>query len=241
MAGAVSEGCAEGEIDERARAVLARSAVLGGLSPGDQAVLVSHLRRETFAAGEVIFREGQRGGQLYVVISGMVKIGWCAAPAPEKLLAVVGPSDVFGAESIFDPAPRSGSATAVTDVVAAVMDGSALNACTNGHPRINEQFMRMLARDLRNAEDHIADLNFSDVPGRTARQLLQLAERFGRRRDREWQLSHDLTQREMAQLVGASRESVNKALCEFAHRGWITSNGKTMVIHQTELLARRAH
>lgn len=78
------------------------------------------------------------------------------------------------------------------------------------------------------------------VPGRIAKQLLHLAQRFGARQDRQLRVEHGLTQAEIAQLVGASRESVNKALSEFASRGWITVNGKSLVIHQAELLARRA-
>ena len=238
MTGAVS--CADGPIDRHTQAVLARSAILRGLSDDDRTVLLRRLRIVAFQPGEQLLADGRDSGRLFVVIDGKVKIGWCCPDSPEKLLGVAGPSDIFGAESMFDPGPVTCSATAVTDGVLAVLDNAALNACLDGHPRITEQLMRILARNLRRAEDHVAELSFSDVSARTAKQLLLLAQRFGRRHDRELQLCHDLTQGEMAQLVGASRESVNKALSEFVHRGWITMTGKTMVIHQTEPLARRA-
>ena len=80
----------------------------------------------------------------------------------------------------------------------------------------------------------------SDVPGRVAKTLLQLANRFGVQEGGSLRVNHDLTQEEIAQLVGASRETVNKALATFAHRGWIRLEGKSVVIVNTEHLAKRA-
>lgn len=224
-------------LDRRGEAVLARSPILRGLSPDDRAVLIDCFDLVRFAAGQRIYHHGERDQRLYVVLAGKVKIGW---HTPAKLLAVVGAPDVFGAESMFDPGPHADSATALTDVRAAVIDGDTLQTCIAGRPDITERLMRLLARGLQRTEDLIADLNFTDVPGRVAKQLLSQSERFGIRQDNRVQLDHHLTQAEIAQLVGASRESVNKALSEFAHRGWITINGRTIVIHQVEPLARRA-
>jgi CRP/FNR family cyclic AMP-dependent transcriptional regulator len=88
--------------------------------------------------------------------------------------------------------------------------------------------------------NNLADLIFTGVPGRVAKQLLALAQRFGTQEDGALRVTHDLTQEEIAQLVGASRESVNKALAEFAHRGWIRLDVKTIWIRDSERLARRA-
>ena len=76
---------------------------------------------------------------------------------------------------------------------------------------------------------------FSDVPGRLAKTLLSLASRFGKPVEEGLQVPHDLTQEEMAQLVGSSRETVNKALMDFANRGWIARNGRTIIIYSREL------
>ena len=73
----------------------------------------------------------------------------------------------------------------------------------------------------------LGDLIFTDVPGRVAKQLLQLSQRFGTQENGQLRVTHDLTQEELAQLVGASRETVNKALADFAHRGWVRLEGKT--------------
>ena len=93
---------------------------------------------------------------------------------------------------------------------------------------------------LRRANDVVSDLVFSDVPGRVAKALLDLADRFGRTAEDGIHVHHDLTQEELAQLVGASRETVNKALADFASRGWLRLEPRSVVLMDPERLARRA-
>ena len=142
--------------------------------------------------------------------------------------------------SIFDPGPRTSSAVCVTEVTAATMDSQMLKQWITDHPEISQQLLRVLARRLRRTNASLADLIFTDVPGRVAKTLLQLANRFGTQEGGALRVNHDLTQEEIAQLVGASRETVNKALATFAHRGWIRLEGKSVLIVDTEHLARRA-
>ena len=120
------------------------------------------------------------------------------------------------------------------------IDRDALRAWIADRPEIAEQLLRVLARRLRRTNNNLADLIFTDVPGRVAKQLLQLAQRFGTQEGGALRVTHDLTQEEIAQLVGASRETVNKALADFAHRGWIRLEGKSVLISDSERLARRA-
>jgi CRP/FNR family transcriptional regulator, cyclic AMP receptor protein len=98
----------------------------------------------------------------------------------------------------------------------------------------------VLARRLRRTNNDLADLILTDVPGRVAKQLLALGQRFGTEQDGGLRVTHDLTQVEIAQLVGASRETVNKALADFAQRGWIRLESKSVLICDSERLARRA-
>ena len=86
----------------------------------------------------------------------------------------------------------------------------------------------------------MADLIFTDVPGRVAKALLQMADRFGSREGEGLRVKHDLTQEELAQLVGASRETVNKALADFAQRGWLRIEAKAVVILDLNRLYNRS-
>ena len=109
-----------------------------------------------------------------------------------------------------------------------------------GHPEVARSLLGQLAARLRRANDVVADLVFSDVPGRVAKQLLELARRFGDRKDDGVHVHHDLTQEELAQLVGASRETVNKALADFAARGWIRLEPRSVTLLDVERVERRA-
>src|SRR5580698_10252484 len=100
--------------------------------------------------------------------------------------------------------------------------------------------LRALAQRLRRANDVTADLVFTDVPGRVAKNLLDLADRFGTQEPDGLHVHHDLTQEELAQLVGASRETVNKALADFAARGWLQISARSVLILDADRLRKRA-
>ena len=219
---------------------LSRAGIFQGVDPDAVVNLISQMQTESFPRGTTIFDEGEPGDTLYIIIEGKVKLARHAPDGRENLLSVMGPSDMFGELSIFDPGPRTSSAVCVTEVNAATMDSEMLRTWINDHPEISQQLLRVLARRLRRTNASLADLIFTDVPGRVAKTLLQLANRFGIQEGNGLRVNHDLTQEEIAQLVGASRETVNKALATFAQRGWIRLEGKSVVIVNTEHLARRA-
>jgi len=219
---------------------LARAGIFQGVDPDAVSALIADMETVTFPRGMTIFDEGEPGDRLYIIVSGKVKLARHAPDGRENLLSVMGPSDMFGELSIFDPGPRTSSAVCVTEVTAATMDSNMLKAWIDNHPEISQQLLRVLARRLRRTNASLADLIFTDVPGRVAKTLLQLANRFGTQEGGALRVNHDLTQEEIAQLVGASRETVNKALATFAHRGWIRLEGKSVLIVDTEHLARRA-
>jgi CRP-like cAMP-binding protein len=219
---------------------LARAGIFQGVEPAAAEALASTLEGVEFPRGHVIFAEGEPGDRLYILLAGKVKIGRKSPDGRENLLGILGPSDMFGELSIFDPGPRTSTATTVTEVRAVTMDRPALRQWIATRPEIAEQLLRALARRLRRTNSMLADLIFTDVPGRVAKALLTLAQRFGSQEAGLLRVTHDLTQEEIAQYVGASRETVNKALADFAHRGWLRLEGKSVLIMDPERLARRA-
>lgn len=221
--------------------VLARAGIFQGVSPDAVAALVRQLEPVTFRRGEVAFVEGEPGDTLYIITVGKVKIGRKSADGRDSLITLMGPSDMFGELAIFDPGPRTSTVTALTEVKAVTMSRSVLRSWIADRPEIAEQLLRVLARRLRRTNDNLSDLIFTDVPGRVAKQLLYLAQRFGSRDGTALRVDHELTQEEIAQLVGSSRETVNKALSDFAQRGWIRVQGRSILIDNPERLAKRAH
>ena len=225
---------------EAIQEILSRAGIFQGVDPVAVGNLIQELETVRFPRGATIFEEGEPGDRLYIITSGKVKLARHAPDGRENLLTVMGPSDMFGELSIFDPGPRTSSAVCVTEVHAATMNSDVLRTWISEHPEISEQLLRVLARRLRRTNASLADLIFTDVPGRVAKTLLPLANRFGTQEAGALRVNHDLTQEEIAQLVGASRETVNKALATFAHRGWIRLEGKSVLICDTEHLAKRA-
>jgi len=219
---------------------LRKAGLFQGVDPDDIEALGGEFEISEISRGQVLFHEGEPGDSLYIVLSGKVKLGRRASDGRENLVAVMGPSDQFGELSLFDPGPRTATAVVVTDGRVARLPKSALQKWVQERPQIAMQLLRVVARRLRRTNTMLADLIFVDVPGRVAKQLLQLAQRFGSVEAGQLRVTHDLTQEELAQLVGASRETVNKALADFAARGWLRLEGKSVVILDRERLARRA-
>ena len=225
--------------------LLARVPLFVGLTDLDRQALSSHLERRDVTRGDVIFREGEPGDRVFVVLSGKVKIGRQSTDGRENLLYVMGPGDIFGELSLFDPGPRTATATAVTDASLVSLEHSALRPWLRARPDAGSMLLRVLAARLRRTNDAMADMVFTDVPGRVAKALLDLAVRFGEpaqpgNEAAGVRVEHGLTQEELAQLVGASRETVNKALADFATRGWLRLDSRAVVLLDRDRLARRA-
>jgi CRP-like cAMP-binding protein len=144
--------------------VLIRAGIFQGVEPYAAEALAQALEIAEFPRGATLFSEGEPGDRLYIVSSGKVKIGRKSPDGRENLLMVAGPSDMFGELSIFDPGPRTSSATAVTEVRAYTMDRPALREWIGKRPEIAEQLLRVLARRLRRTNNMLADLIFTDVP-----------------------------------------------------------------------------
>ena len=220
--------------------VLKRAPLFTGLAAEAAGALAEAMTTVDLRRGATLFREGDAGNQLFVVVSGKIKLGRSGSGGRENLLAVLGPGQMFGELSVFDPGPRSTTATAVTPCQLRVLEHSDLSTWLAKHPEVGYGLLGQLAKRLRRTNEVVADLVFSDVPGRVAKALLDLADRFGEPQAGGLLVNHDLTQEELAQLVGASRETVNKALADFATRGWLRLEPRSVTIIDIERVKRRA-
>lgn len=215
--------------------------MFSALDDADVDALRATMTSTHVARGSVLFREGERGDRLYVIVSGKVKLGRTSLDGRENLVGVLGPGELLGELAVFDPGERNATATAVADTELIGLGHDQLTAFLPEHPQVAQALLAALARRLRRTNDSLADLVFTDVPGRVAKALVDLSHRFGQDIPEGVLVPHDLTQEELAQLVGASRETVNKALADFATRGWIRLETRTVVLLDVERLTRRAH
>lgn len=214
--------------------------LFSALDPEGAAALRASLVARDVVKGDVIFSEGQPGDQMYVIVEGKVKLGQTSADGRESLLGVLGPGEMFGELSLFDPGLRTSTATALTDSIVLALGNDQLRPWLSGRPEVAAALLQALARRIRRTNEAMADLVFSDVPGRVAKALMELGEKFGDVTTEGLLVTHDMTQEELAQLVGASRETVNKALADFAQRGWIRLESRQVLILDVERLGKRA-
>ncbi|GAB2692940.1 Crp/Fnr family transcriptional regulator [Thalassiella azotivora] len=220
--------------------VVRRAPLFAALDDDAASALLASMEEVTIGRGDVLFHEGEPGDRLYVITSGKIKLGRTAPDGRENLVAVLGPGEMFGELSLFDPGPRTMTATAVSDVRLVGLGNADLQTWLTGRPEVAKHLLQALTQRLRRTNENLADLVFSDVPGRVAKALLDLSRRFGRQTDQGVLVAHELTQEELAQLVGASRETVNKALADFASRGWLRLEARAVVLLDVERLHRRA-
>lgn len=220
--------------------IIARIPLFERMSPEEREELRGMMSQTTLRRGEVLFNEGDSGDRLYILLTGKVKLGHTSVDGRENLLAVLGPGEIVGELTLFDPGPRSATATAVATTELLALEHNQLMGFIDSHPTLAKDMLRALAVRLRLTNIALADLVFSDVPGRVAKALLDLADRFGAPTEDGIHVPHDLTQEELAQLVGASRETINKSLAEFSSRGWIRLEGRAVTLIDVERLKRRA-
>ncbi|MCX6447669.1 MAG: Crp/Fnr family transcriptional regulator [Actinobacteria bacterium] len=192
------------------------------------------------AKGSILFKEGDEGEHLYVIIDGKLKLGTSSGDGRENLLSILGPGEMFGELSLFDPGPRTSTATAVTDAKLLSLSHEKVIPWLKQNPEVSLQLLTRLSQRLRRTNEAVGDLVFSDVPGRVAKALIDLGDRFGKTTPEGLLVNHDLTQEELAQLVGASRETVNKALADFAGRGWLKLDGRSVLIVDVDRLSKRS-
>ncbi len=183
--------------------------------------------------GDLLFREGDDPDELFVVVSGRIAIANKSIDGRESMVALMEEGDLFGEMGLFDGRGRSAEARALeTSVVTAVPYGPVRNLYEND-PALLWRVVAMLAGRLRTMDVALADSVFLDVTGRTAKRLLDLA-------GEDDEFSLPITQEELAGMVGASRERVNKAIASFIRLGWIEQIDRTYRITNRQQLTIRA-
>lgn len=214
--------------------ILARCPLFSVLDADGMARVAAVARPVTLARNEVLFEEGDPPGAVYVVVSGRVGILKGAVDgARESLVALMDPGDVFGEMGLFDGGGRSGRARALEACELLEVPYPALRVALEANPEALWAVLALLARRIRATDESLADAMLLDVAGRTAKRLLELAEPGDG-------FVPALTQEELAAMVGASRERVNKAMAAFVRLGWLEQMGRRYRVVDRERLADRA-
>jgi CRP/FNR family transcriptional regulator, cyclic AMP receptor protein len=210
-----------------------------GLPPAVIEDLAARARRRRFAAGEVIFHEGDPGRSLCVLDSGRIKITAASEQGQEALLAVVGPGEFFGELALFDDSPRSADAVAIESTQTLNLTREDFLKVLDQYPAVARHLLAVLARTIRRLTAELSDIVFLDVDSRIAKRLLDLAESHGQDTAEGRLIALALSQAEIGQMVGATRESVNQCLRRFQSAGLIKVARQKIVVLKPEALQRR--
>ncbi len=201
--------------------ILSEFALFRGLPPEKLARINELMHRKTVPAGTNMITAEQPGEVVYVLVEGTVKILVEQLDGREVILAFLGAGDTVGEMSLVDSAGRSANVMTMERCTFLWMDRAAFHECLKGIPEFTQNLVKLLCSRLRLANEQIQSLSSLDVAGRLARQILAFAERYGRNEDGAVRVTLRLTQTDLAELVGASRERVNQVMVEFRQRGFV--------------------
>jgi len=211
------------------------------LADEDIRALMSVAKRRTFRNGEVIFHRDDPGQVLYVIKEGKVKICLISPDGQEISLVVFGKGECFGELTILDGLPRSADAVALEKVECYTLQRSDFHQAIIKNPKIAIQVLEVLSKRLRTTDNMVEDLIFLDVYGRVAKKLLELADTHGTKVENGTRIDVRLTQQELASMVGASRESVNKVMGYFTDKNFISTDKHRITLHRITELKRRIY
>lgn len=214
-------------------ALLARSELFAALPAETVRSIAAGSRRVDLQRNDLVFLEGEEAGELYVVRSGRIAIAKRSVDGRESVVALMEEGDLFGEMSLFDGEGRSADARALEASELVGVPFTPIREVLEEQPALLWHVVQLLARRLRVTDAALADTVFLDVTGRTAKRLLEIAGEHD-------EFTLPVTQEELAGMVGASRERVNKAIAAFIRLGWVTQADRRYKILDRTQLSRRA-
>jgi CRP/FNR family transcriptional regulator, cyclic AMP receptor protein len=219
--------------------LLQRVPLLAALTTVDRQALARSATRRRYRRGDIIFQKDDPGQSLFIVAKGSVRIYVPSSQGADLTLAVLGAGQFFGDLSLLDGRPRSASAAALADTNVVALERSDFVALVRSRPEAAMSVLAVVARRLRDTDEMASDLAFLDVGGRLAKKLLELAETSGVERRDGILLDTKLTQEELANMIGVTRESVNRNLSLFRRLGLVAQEGRRFVLRDPAGLRRR--
>jgi CRP/FNR family cyclic AMP-dependent transcriptional regulator len=220
--------------EDREREVLRSLSIFSVVSEEEVQWAISVMKRRRFARGEVVYHQDDPPGSLFIVMDGAVKMERCFDNGRQHTIGWVTRGSFFGTHSLFGVVSRTENAVAVTGCELLVFGGNAFRDFLHRNPPAMEALLEVVINKWRACLDRFSETVLLDVRERTVRVLLRLAHRIGSLEDDGALCLRDLTQRELASWVGASRESVNRALHSLARLGLIRVYGGKIIVLDLE-------
>ncbi|MCA9624053.1 MAG: Crp/Fnr family transcriptional regulator [Myxococcales bacterium] len=216
------------------QALLAKASIFSDLAESQLASLSRLVVTKKYRAREVVLRKGDPALQIYLIVRGRLKAITAGGEGRQAALSIMGPGEVFGEVAVLDGEPRSATITALEPCELLILHRNELFHFLERNPTAAIKLLAVLARRLRRLSERVEDSAFLEVPGRLAKALLRLAQRYGRSENRGTRIELKLSQQELGDLVGATRESVNKQLRAWASEGLLVQDGGRIILVDVE-------
>ena len=223
--------------DEK-RKIFERHFLFGKLSASEIDALIRYSRVERYRAGREIFPKGSPGQSLMAVLRGSVKIGSLSDSGKEIVFTIFNAGDIFGEIAMLDGEERSADATAMTDCELLVLNRRELLPVLENRADLLMVLLKILCRKLRLTTEQVEDVTFRHLESRVAKALVQLAEGVGPHNTRRPSAELHVSQRELGNMAGGSRESVNKQLQIWHRQGLIDLGKGSIMIRDVEAIKR---
>ena len=215
--------------------VLRKHPIFADLDPDALDQLCRYAKHTTVKRGATIAAKGDPGNNLFAVISGTVKISSSSPDGRNAILNLIGPGEIFGEIAVLDGAPRSADATANTSCELYIIDRRDFLPFVKSQPALAMKFIELLCARVRWTSEQVEQVILQDLPGRLAGALLRLTEKPQQPRASR---TIAITQQEISEMVGMSRESINKQLRAWEHRNWVRlEHGAIVVLDASSLQA----
>jgi CRP/FNR family cyclic AMP-dependent transcriptional regulator len=228
---------------EKHQTLLGSIPLFAGLSAEQLAKIAALAAIRTYAGREVVVNQGEPARALFAIVRGRLKVASCGPDGRDTVLGIMAEGEVFGEVALLDGGLRSATCTAIEPCELLVIERAQFMELLESSPAIAVKLLDVLAQRLRRLSQRSEDAAFLDVPSRLARSLLDLASRFGekaRAPSREIHIALRLSQQELGDLVGATRESVNKHLSDWTRQGILKVQGGRMTISDIDSVRRIA-
>jgi len=220
---------------------LGRHPLLQRLTHEDLEMLVVIATVRVFSERDQLFRQGEEGRSVLMMVHGYVKLAAVTRGGREVVVDVIGPGEVFGELGVLTQQPRAATATAMTPCSVLSIDGRGFLAALERSPDAMFWVIRLLARRLHKATEQMTDGLELPAPARLAKALLQLAALHSKPAQKGLQISLPLSQRELGSMTGLIRESINKHLGLWRDAGWLSQTGRTITLHDLAPLHALIH
>ena len=215
---------------------LAKVAIFSGLTESERSFLQQRAVPRRYAAGELIFGEGEPCSGLYVVESGHVRIFKSSAQGREQVLSIDGPGSSMAELPVFDGGKYPASASAIEDATLLFISKQDFQALCLAHPQVALKVLRVVGARLRRLVGIIEELSFTTVRHRLASFLLQLARKQGKGTSEGLEVTLPSSNQELASQIGTVRELVSRNLSRFQAEGMVRIDGRRLIISNPKAL-----